>query len=174
MPNEATLLFEDAAFMYRSNFEGRPTKFKDAGEREITVQIPEDQVDKMIADGWNVKRAKDQDTGDYTGQAYLPVKVDWGYRSPRIVQVTSRGGTLMEEDMVGLLDSADIQNFDVLVRGYDYDVNGTKGRKAYLKTFVAFIAEDYLELKYADLFAGMSQLPIDEGFDVADDYQLAA
>jgi hypothetical protein len=157
MATEETLLFENAEFMYRPNFSGRAGMYNDEGEREISIKVDETRVDELIAAGWNIKRGKDAEGNKGQGEAYLPVEVSFKFREPRIIQITSRGGTPLDQDLCGLLDAADIKFFDVIVRAYDWNVNNTSGRKAYLKTFVATIDEDYLEQKYADVIYGMNK-----------------
>jgi hypothetical protein len=65
--------------------------------------------------------------------------------------ITSRGRTTLDEETCGLLDWAEMSNVDVILNPFDWEVNGKKGRKAYLKTLFVHILEDELELKYADV-----------------------
>jgi hypothetical protein len=79
------------------------------------------------------------------------VAVSFGKNPPRIVLITSRGKTNLDESMVSLLDWADIENVDMIVRPYNWDVNGKTGIKAYVKSLYVTIREDELELKYLDV-----------------------
>jgi hypothetical protein len=57
----------------------------------------------------------------------------------------------LHEDEVEILDWADIQMTDLIVRPYEWAVNGKTGIKAYLQSIFVTIQEDELELKYADI-----------------------
>jgi len=65
--------------------------------------------------------------------------------------ITSRGRTTLREDDVELLDWADIRIADLIVRPYEWAVNGKTGIKAYLQSIFVTIDEDALELKYSEV-----------------------
>jgi hypothetical protein len=81
----------------------------------------------------------------------LPVSVNFKGRPPRIVLITSRGRTNIDEHGVEMLDWVDIINVDLIVRPYEWTVNGKSGIKAYLQSIYITIEEDPLELKYSEL-----------------------
>jgi hypothetical protein len=67
------------------------------------------------------------------------------------VLITSRGRTNLDENAVEMLDWADILNVDLMVRPYEWNVNGKTGIKAYLQSIYVTIQEDELERKYSEL-----------------------
>lgn len=154
-PNrDGTILIENARLMFR-NFAGREQTFNSAGDRNFCIMLEDELAEQMRADGWNIKELKPRDEGDLP-QPYVQVKVNYGKgRPPRVCLVTSRGRNDLGADEIALMDIADIQKVDVIIRPYDWEIKRgtevTTGRKAYLKTLFATLNEDELEMKYADM-----------------------
>lgn len=147
--DDGTLIMEDARIVFR-NFAGAEGMYNREGDRNFCVLLDEDTARMMQEDGWNIKRLKPRD-GAEIGTAYIQVSVGFKGRPPRIVMITSRGRTDLGEDECILLDWADINKVDLIVRPYHWNVNGRTGVKAYLKSIFVVIQEDYLELKYSDV-----------------------
>lgn len=151
--NDGTIIIEDARIIYR-NFSGVEGPFNQAGTRTFNVLLEPDIAKQLEEDGWNVKylkpRAEDEEEGTEP-QAHMQVvaRYDKG-RPPRVVLITSRNRTNLDEETVECLDDADIKTIDMIIRPYHWDVRGESGIKAYLKTMFVTIQEDYLELKYAE------------------------
>lgn len=162
--NDNTVTLENVQIIFR-NFAGKEGQYNSEGDRNFAVLLTPEMADGLSADGWNVKTTKERelDEGELTGgEPYLPVKVGYKGRPPTVVMVTSRGRTNLGEGEVEILDYADIQNVDMIIRPYDYNVNGKSGRKAYLKSIYVTINEDDLELKYADVkHVGRGAAPAD-------------
>jgi hypothetical protein len=140
---------EGARILFR-NFSGEEGRYNAKGKRNFNVLLAQDLADLMEKDGWNVKYLQPREE-DEAPQARLEVAVSFGKNPPRIVLITSRGKTNLDESMVSLLDWADIENVDMIVRPYNWDVNGKTGIKAYVKSLYVTIREDELELKYLDV-----------------------
>ena len=147
-----TVLMEGVRIIFR-NFSGKEGQFNREGDRNFAVLIDDATATAMAEDNWNIKwlQPREGDDEEGTPQAYLPVSVNFKGRPPRIVLITSRGRTNLDEDSVEMLDWADIINIDLIVRPYEWNVNGKTGIKAYLQSIYATIEEDALEQKYNDL-----------------------
>lgn len=143
-------MIEGAQIVFR-NFSGEPGIYNKDGDRNFAIILDEDTASTLLADGWNVKRLKprvDDDDDETQGNPYLQVSVRFDVRPPRIVLLTSSGRTNLNAETVGTIDWADIENVDLVCRGFEWDVNGKQGVKAYLKTMFVTINEDELERKY--------------------------
>lgn len=152
MPSDNTVLMEGVRIIFR-NFAGKEGQYNREGDRNFAVLLDDQVAEAMAADGWNVKWLKPrEDDEEGKEQAYLGVSVNFDKgRPPRIVQITSRGRTILGEDMVDELDWVDIANVDMIIRPYEWSVNGKTGVKAYLQSLYVTIEEDPLELKYAEM-----------------------
>lgn len=152
-----SVVLEGVRIVFR-NFAGKEGQYNREGDRNFGVLLDEDVATAMAKDGWNVKwlKAREEDESE---QAYLSVTVGYKGRPPRVAMITSRGRTALSEDEIEVLDWVDIENVDLIVRPYEWVVNGKTGIKAYLKSIFVKINEDALELKYADL----DQLPSRSG-----------
>jgi hypothetical protein len=147
MSNIGNLAIEDARFIFR-NFEGKEGKYNRAGDRSFCLVIPdEDMANQLSEDGWNVKALPARDD-DEEVVYYISVSVNYQNIPPEIYIITRHGKELMTEDMVASLDYADILTADVIVRPYNWEVNGKTGVKAYLKTMYVTIQEDEFAAKY--------------------------
>ena len=132
------------------NLGGRPSQYNAAGRRNFAIVLDKATAKGLISDGWNVKRFRQRDE-DVEPDWYLPVEVRYGRRNPTIVLLKSNGRVDLDEDTVDILDYCDLEFADVVVRPYEWEVNGKKGVKAYCKTLFATLDEDELERKYASV-----------------------
>lgn len=146
---EDNIRIEGARIGFR-NFSGEEGRFNPKGRRNFCVFLEEDIAKDMEKEGWNVKWLQPREDGDEP-QAYLQVKVVFGKIPPKIVLVTMRGKTRLDEDTVNILDWAEIQNVDLVIRPYNWEVNGSTGVSAYIKTMYVTLKEDEFESKYYDV-----------------------
>ena len=124
---------DDARIIYR-NFAGAPSKFNREGDRNFAVVIDDQDIAEALTEkGWNVKIKPPREEGDEPFM-FLPVKVKFNERGPRVYLQNSLGGrnrVTLDEDTVGILDNVYITNVDLDIRPYDWDVQGKTGRTAY-------------------------------------------
>lgn len=140
------LIMEDARIIFR-NFAGKEGQYNREGDRNFCILLDEKTATEMAEDGWNVKtlRAREQDEPP---QPYIQVSVGYKGRPPLIVLITSKGRTPLGPHEIELLDWVEIKLVDLIVRPFEWLVNGKSGVKAYLKTLYLVVQEDYLKLKY--------------------------
>lgn len=147
------------------NFSGKEGQYNRAGDRNFAIFLDPPIAEAMIEEGWNVKFLEPRDDQE-DPQAFIKVKVNFRNKPPRIYLVTSRNKTAIGEDMIDILDWADIEFSDIMLSPYHYNVKGATGVTAYLKAIYANIVEDELHHKYAEVpdSAQSSVLGI-EGYD---------
>lgn len=144
------IILENVRIIFR-NFSGKPTKFnRDGGVRSFAVIIEDAEKAQKFADiGWNIRILKPRDE-DEAPSHYLPVTVSFKNIPPKIYIVTRKKKTLVTEEIIDTLDYAEIRNVDIVIRPYNWEVNGGTGIKAYVKTMYITIEEDAFVDKYAD------------------------
>lgn len=147
-PND-TVLIEDARIVFR-NFAGKEDQFNREGNRNFAVLLDPEVAEALSADGWNVKVLQAREEGAEP-QPYIQVAIGYKVRPPRIVMLTSRGKTELNEDLLDLLDYADIVTADVIFLPYNWEAAGKTGVKAYVKSLFVTVREDELEQKYGNV-----------------------
>lgn len=149
------MLFENAEIVW-TNFAGEARQFNAAGAQNFCIILNQQQADALVDLGYNVKMTKEREveSGEKIGgQLYIQVDLEWKFKPSRIKMIgqTTRNETVLDQEGAGALDDMEIVVADVIIRPYDWEVNGKTGTTAKLKSGYFTVYEDFLELKYAAL-----------------------
>lgn len=143
------LQIDNARIVYR-NFSGVGSKFNREGDRNFAVVIPNQELaDELIRYGWNVKIKEPREEGD-SPFIILPVKIKFNDRGPHIYLRTGTAWNKLDEGTVNCLDDIDISRVDLDIRPYDWEVNGSTGRTAYLQSIDVTQEVDRFAARYAE------------------------
>lgn len=131
------------------NFEGREGPYNKAGERSFAVFLDKETADHLAAEGWNVKFPKiDEADPDNIRDPYLSIEVGFKYFPANVFLISNGHPTKLGPDEVAMLDWAEIENVDLVLRPYEWSVNRNSGIKAYLKSGYFTIVTDRFAEKY--------------------------
>lgn len=138
----------DGARITFRNFAGAEGKFNPAGNRNFCIFLETDLAKEMEADGWSIKWLDSYE--EEPPQAIVNVKMNFGNYPPNIVLVSNGKLTRLDETNVNVLDFAELEHIDLILRGYEWNVSGKSGIKAYLKTGYFVLVVDELAKKYGN------------------------
>lgn len=149
-PRLDNIILSDTRIFFR-NFSGNVSQYNRTGAKTFACELPVEFAEQLKADGVNVKYSKDADGSPDPERPFISVKVRYDIKPPKIFLVEGNTKTLLSEDTVGVLDSADIVRADLVITPVYYDVNGNTGFSNYLKTAYITIEADEFAARYGDL-----------------------
>jgi hypothetical protein len=144
---------ENARIGFR-NFSGKAGKYNAEGVRSFCVFLDNDYAKILERDGWNISWLTPRDDQEDM-QAIVRVSVRFDNYPPKVVLMSSKGQSILDEHSVNILDWAEIANVDLTLNPSEWTMypgkpNEKHGVKVYLKSIWVTIVEDALEKKYCD------------------------
>lgn len=108
------------------------------GDYGFTVFLPESLYNDMAEEGWYVKH-KEKYAGDQR-EFSLDVSFRFDKYPPKITVITNDGATMiMSEDNISLLQTADFERVDLVVRPYNWQKDGNSGVSAKVETMTVWL-----------------------------------
>lgn len=146
------LQIDDARIIHR-NFSGAPSKFNREGERNFSVVIPNQELAEELMDrGWKVKikPPRDEDEDPFI---YMSVKIKFNDYGPNVYLESGSKRVKLTEDTVGCLDNIDIASVDLDIRPFNWEVQGNRGRAAYLQSIYVTQKVDRFAERYEERYS---------------------
>ena len=160
MANRET--FRNAKLIFK-NFAGKETQFNMAGKRNFSILIEnKEEAERLIADGWNVKKLKEKP--DVPTAWHLKVNVRFDVRPPKVRTVTTVYGkqkcTDVNEATISSLDWMEIEKTDLTIVPYNYNKGAMHGTTAYLETMYVTPVVDELAQEY-EFYEDEGEIPFE-------------
>ena len=143
------LTIENARILFR-NFSGEASKYNRRGDRNFCVILDPETASMLKNDGWTIRYLKPRDPDDIP-QPYMQVKVSFENIPPQVILVTRKNKKALDESNIEMLDWAELDRVDLIIRPYNWSVEGKSGVKGYLKTGYFTIVEDEFASRYEDI-----------------------
>ena len=148
MRRTENLVIEGAKLIFK-NFAGEESKFNRRGNRNFCVVLEQEDAMNLMDAGWNIKELNTRE--DEAPLYYLQTSVSFDNIPPKVVLISGRTKTMLDDTTIDTLDYAEIANVDLIIRPYHWEVNGKTGIKAYLKTMYVTVEVDEFAAKYEDI-----------------------
>lgn len=133
------------------NFEGKEGPFNRKGERSFVVFLDSLTAETLLAQGWNVKYPKPNPEiapEEDNREPHIQVTTAFENFPPDVYLIANNQPTKLDENGISMLDWAELENIDLVIRPYTWSVQGKTGIKAYLKKGYFTIVSDQLTDKY--------------------------
>lgn len=131
------------------NFAGEKSQFNPLGKRTFVVLLDEGLGKELEAEGWHIRWREPRDEDD-DRMALFTVECRFGDYPPKILLISGNNRTLLDETNIAILDSAEIARCDLIVRPYNWEVNGNSGTKAYVRSMYVTLQDDDFGGRYRE------------------------
>jgi hypothetical protein len=150
MANNRNIAVENAKIMFR-NFRGEARQYNSEGDRNFNLVLTEEQKEFFDMEGFKVRTRPPRD--EYSDPQYLlPVTVSYKGRPPKVFLIAGNNKTPLDEESIGMLDFAEIDNIDLTINPYHWSLkSGASGVKAYLNSMYVTLVEDDFDGKYSHI-----------------------
>jgi len=131
------------------NLAGAPDKFNPNGQDgNFWVVLTEEKANELAEKGFNVREFENRD-GDT--ELRLQVFAKFEFYPPNIFMVNSNDKkTKINEEDLSLIDSAELDEINLIISPYHWEFGGKKGVKAYIRTAYFKIVEDVFSRRFSD------------------------
>lgn len=138
------------------NFVGEEGPYNKSGDRSFVVFLDDELAAELEAEGWNIKWPKENDKIDPEEderRPYFQVTISFKYYPAKVYLINDDNPDnpsveMIEEEAVGMLDWAELSNVDLVIRPYNWTMQGNSGVKAYLKAGYFTLVSDEFAKKY--------------------------
>jgi len=119
------IIFRDAQLIFKPNFDGHAERFNAPGRRYMNIRLDDDLYDQLDKDGWRVKvwqpKPTDEDPEpDAIKFMKVIINLD-GMVPPKIVSVKGTVKTVLEGDLVNVLQGARFSKIKCSVSPYQHE-----------------------------------------------------
>lgn len=141
----ANLFLENVKIGFR-NFEGREGRYNAEGKRNFVIFLDNETAARLEEQGWNIHWPKptENDT-ENEKNPFLKVRVNFNWKGLKIVMIVNGKPEFLDEDTVGVLDTAELENVDVSISPYEYEPGKIS---ASLASIYATVKTDEFMAKY--------------------------
>lgn len=141
----ANLFLENVKIGFR-NFEGREGRYNASGNRNFVIFLDNEKAAELERQGWNIHWPKPtEDNSENEKNPFLKVRVNFNWKGLKIVMIVNGTPQFLNEENVGVLDTADLENVDVSISPYEYEPGKIS---ASLASMYATVRTDEFMAKY--------------------------
>lgn len=150
--NRMTIEFSNVQIINR-NLRGEQTEFNRYGSRKFSIVLLPEEAEELVSLGYNAKIRPSRNNPDEK-YCFIDVSVNYNNIPPKIYRVVGSKMSLLTESTIGVLDSSDIVNVDLVVNVRPWSINGASGFKLYASSMYVTVEEDVFASKYESFEIG--------------------